>query len=179
MIAQSQQAPFRLAYFLNLFYGLTVSNILRILLANPSQWYFNNLVKTSYHKTPYRCPYRLSLSSQSSRSCAGPNIKVLKDKGLEFANSIRRVSGTSLFRIAGCNYRYINQLYEQSHKLVTFIKVSHLQDWRVKETYWRIGHLTGLRLEHGFPKAGINDKICSIFTQPALSEDSSPHTLSV
>jgi DNA-binding transcriptional ArsR family regulator len=29
------------------------------------------------------------LSSQSSRSCAGSNIKVLKDKGLEFANSIR------------------------------------------------------------------------------------------
>src|SRR4029434_8012497 len=54
-----------------------------ILLANPNQRYFNNLVKTSYHKTPYRCPYRLSLSSQSSRSCAGSNIKVLKDKGLE------------------------------------------------------------------------------------------------
>jgi hypothetical protein len=60
-----------------------------ILLANPNQWYFNSLVKTPYHKTPYRCPYRLSLSSQSSRSCAGPNIKVLKDKVLEFANSIR------------------------------------------------------------------------------------------
>jgi hypothetical protein len=29
----------------------------------------------------------LNLSSQSSRSCAGPNIKVLKDKDLEFANS--------------------------------------------------------------------------------------------
>jgi hypothetical protein len=29
------------------------------------------------------------LSSQSSRSCAGLKIKVLKDKGLEFANSIR------------------------------------------------------------------------------------------
>ena len=34
----------------------------------------------------YRTP---NLSSQSSRSCAGPNIKVLKDKDLEFANSIR------------------------------------------------------------------------------------------
>jgi hypothetical protein len=32
----------------------------------------------------------LNLNSQSSRSCAGPDIKVLKDKGLEFANSIRR-----------------------------------------------------------------------------------------
>jgi hypothetical protein len=32
---------------------------------------------------------RLNLSSQSSHSCAGPNIKVLKDKGLEFTNSIR------------------------------------------------------------------------------------------
>jgi hypothetical protein len=41
------------------------------------------------HKTPYRCPHRLNLSSQSSRSCALPNIKVLKDKDLEFANSIR------------------------------------------------------------------------------------------
>jgi hypothetical protein len=30
----------------------------------------------------------LSLSSQSSRSCAGLKIKVLKDKGLEFANRI-------------------------------------------------------------------------------------------
>jgi hypothetical protein len=31
----------------------------------------------------------LNLSSHSSRSCAGPNIKLLKDKDLEFANSIR------------------------------------------------------------------------------------------
>ena len=31
----------------------------------------------------------MSLSSQSSRSCAGLRIKVLKDEGLEFANSIR------------------------------------------------------------------------------------------
>jgi hypothetical protein len=30
----------------------------------------------------------LDLSSQSSRSCALPNIKALKDKDLEFANSI-------------------------------------------------------------------------------------------
>jgi hypothetical protein len=30
----------------------------------------------------------LNLSFQSSRSCALPNIKVLKDKDLEFANSI-------------------------------------------------------------------------------------------
>jgi hypothetical protein len=39
--------------------------------------------------TSYRYPYRLNLSSQSSRSCALPNIKALKDKDLEFANSIR------------------------------------------------------------------------------------------
>ena len=37
---------------------------------------------------PYRCSHRLNLSSQSSLSCAGPNIKALKDKDLEFANSI-------------------------------------------------------------------------------------------
>src|SRR5262245_46789927 len=61
----------------------------RILLANSNQWYFNKLVTIPYRKTPYRCPHRLNLSSQSSRSCAGPNIKLLKDKGLEFANSIR------------------------------------------------------------------------------------------
>jgi hypothetical protein len=67
----------------------------RILLANSNQLYFNNLVKTPCHKTPYRCPHRLSLSSQSSRSCAGLKIKVLKDKGLEFANSIRAFSGGS------------------------------------------------------------------------------------
>jgi hypothetical protein len=61
----------------------------RILLANSNQWYFNKLVKIPCHKTPYRCLHRLNLCSQSSRSCAGPNIKVLKDKDLEFANSIR------------------------------------------------------------------------------------------
>jgi hypothetical protein len=61
----------------------------RILLANSNQWYFNNLVKRPCHKTPYRCPHRLNLSSQSSRSCAVPNIKALKDKDLEFANGIR------------------------------------------------------------------------------------------
>src|SRR4029450_4772245 len=61
----------------------------RILLANSNQWYFNKLVKILCHKTPYRCPHRLNLSSQSSRSCAGPNIKILKDKDLEFANSSR------------------------------------------------------------------------------------------
>src|SRR5215217_823770 len=35
-----------------------------------------------------RCPHRLNLSFQSSRSCALPNIKLLKDKDLEFSNSI-------------------------------------------------------------------------------------------
>jgi hypothetical protein len=64
----------------------------RILLANSNQWYFNNLVKKPCHKTPYRCPHRLNLSFQSSRSCALPNIKVLKDKDLEFANSIRALT---------------------------------------------------------------------------------------
>jgi len=39
-----------------------------------------------------RCPHRLNLSFQSSRSCALPNIKVLKYKDLEFANSIRLFS---------------------------------------------------------------------------------------
>src|SRR4029434_2950069 len=66
----------------------------RILLAHSNQLYFNNLVKTPCHKTPYRCPHRLSLSSQSSRSCAGLKIKVLKDKDLEFANSIRPIFET-------------------------------------------------------------------------------------
>src|SRR5262249_18505691 len=60
----------------------------RTLLANSNQWYFNNLVKKPCHKTPCRCPHRLNLSFQPSRSCALPNIKVLKDKDLEFANSI-------------------------------------------------------------------------------------------
>jgi hypothetical protein len=35
----------------------------------------------------------LNLSSQSSRSCALPNINALKDKDLEFANSIRPFCG--------------------------------------------------------------------------------------
>jgi hypothetical protein len=52
---------------------------------------------------PYRRPHCLNLSSQSSRSCDGPNIKLLKDKGLEFANSIRRVFATRVRGIAVCN----------------------------------------------------------------------------
>src|SRR4030095_5501343 len=68
----------------------------RILLANSNQWYFNNLVKKSCHNTHCRCPHRLNLSFQSSRSCALPNIKVLKDKDLEFANSIRSISALLL-----------------------------------------------------------------------------------
>jgi hypothetical protein len=40
------------------------------------------------HKTHCRCPHRLNLSFRSGRSCALPNVKALKDKGLEFANSI-------------------------------------------------------------------------------------------
>jgi hypothetical protein len=67
-----------------------------ILLANSNQRYFNKLVKISCHKTPYRCPHRLNLSSQSSRSYAGPNTKVLKDKDLEFANSIRAFLGRGM-----------------------------------------------------------------------------------
>ena len=75
-----------------------------ILLANSNQWYFNKLVKIPCHKTPYRCPHRLNLSSQSSRSCAGPNIKVLKDKDLEFANSIRGINENA----SKCFYRCRN-----------------------------------------------------------------------
>src|SRR5262249_42699372 len=51
-------------------------------------------VKKPCHKTHCRCPHRLNLSFQSSRSCALPNIKILKDKDLEFANSITLVSET-------------------------------------------------------------------------------------
>src|SRR5262249_15015569 len=63
-----------------------------ILLANSNQLYFNHLVKTPCHKMSYRCPYRLNLTSQRSRSCAHLNIKILKDRDLEFANSIREVN---------------------------------------------------------------------------------------
>jgi hypothetical protein len=76
----------------------------RILLVNPNQWYFNKLVKIPCHKTPYRCSHRLNLSSQSSRSCARPNIKVLKDKDLEFANSIR-----PFFETASCSHNAFGQ----------------------------------------------------------------------
>src|SRR5438105_6341537 len=72
-----------------------VSKNHRILLANSNQWYFNGLVKRPCQKTPSRCPHRLNLSSQSSRSCAGPNIKLLKDKDLEVANSIPRFFKTN------------------------------------------------------------------------------------
>jgi hypothetical protein len=69
-------------------WNIGVAPQLMILLTNSNQWYFKKLVKMPCHKTPYRCPHRLNLSSRSSRSCAGLNIKVLKDKDLEFANSI-------------------------------------------------------------------------------------------
>src|SRR5215468_9974110 len=73
-----------------------------ILSANSNQWYFNSLVKKPCHKTHCRCPRRLNLSFQSSRSCALPNIKVLKDKDLEFADSISEVfkTGYRLFAIS-------------------------------------------------------------------------------
>ena len=77
----------------------------QILLANSNQWYFNKLVKIPCHKTPYRCPHRLNLSSQSSRSCAGPNIKVLKDKDLEFANSIGTFHETAVYKFVACQDR--------------------------------------------------------------------------
>jgi hypothetical protein len=57
----------------------------------------------------------LSLSSQSSRSCAGLKIKVLKDKGLEFANSIRPFSAQCLSAIRVCALHI--------HKLSTTINV--------------------------------------------------------
>src|SRR6516165_9961667 len=66
----------------------------RILLANSNQLYFNNLVKTPCHKTHCQCPHRLHLTSQCSRSCAHLNIKTLKDKDLEFVNSITPDSRT-------------------------------------------------------------------------------------
>src|SRR2546428_12660925 len=71
-------------------HGLVSRENDRILLANYNPWYFNSLVKTPCRKTPYRCPHRLNLSSQPSCSCADLNIKILKDKDLEFANSIGR-----------------------------------------------------------------------------------------
>src|SRR6516165_7791704 len=48
----------------------------------------SSLVKKPCHKTHCQCPHRVNLSFQSSCSCALPNIKVLKDKDLEFTNSI-------------------------------------------------------------------------------------------
>jgi hypothetical protein len=50
----------------------------------------------------------------SLTSAAGPYM----------TNSIRPILETSFCKIAGCNYRYINQLRGQSHFLVSFIKVS-------------------------------------------------------
>jgi hypothetical protein len=67
---------------------LPVSKKGEILLANSNRRYFNNLVKKPRHETHCQCAYRLNLSFQPSRSCALPNIKVLKDKDLEFANGI-------------------------------------------------------------------------------------------
>ena len=63
-------------------------------MANYNPCYFNNLVKTPCRKTPYRYPHRLNLSSQPSCFCAWLNIKMLKDKDLEFANSIRPLNET-------------------------------------------------------------------------------------
>jgi hypothetical protein len=47
----------------------------RILLANSNQWYFNKLVKIPCHKTPYRCPHRLNLSSQSTVLALGQILR--------------------------------------------------------------------------------------------------------
>jgi len=40
----------------------------------------------------------------------------------------RPIPETSLFKIGACNYRSQNQLYGQSRKLVSFIKVSLVHD---------------------------------------------------
>src|SRR5262249_28249565 len=79
-----------------------------ILLANSNQWYFNNLVKNPCHKTHCRCPHRLNLSFQSSRSCALPNIKVLKDKDLEFANSIVHSTGQQTHVLKALQNKYLH-----------------------------------------------------------------------
>src|SRR5215831_21031173 len=44
------------------------------------------------------------------------------------------IFATSLCKIAGCNYSYINQLCGKSRKLVSQIKVSLFSSWRVNET---------------------------------------------
>src|SRR6516162_10439901 len=45
-----------------------------------------------------------------------------------------QIFATSLCKIAGCNYSYINQLCGKSRKLVSRIKVSLFSSWRVNET---------------------------------------------
>jgi hypothetical protein len=52
-----------------------------------------------------------------------------------FQRSIPPIFVTLLSEIVVCNYRYINQLYGQSQKAVSKIKVSFVRDWRVNETY--------------------------------------------
>jgi len=56
-------------------------------------------------------------------------MKQLKDKDLEFANSIRPIFEPSLCVTSVCNYLSINPLRGQSHKLVSQIKVSVLHSW--------------------------------------------------
>ena len=86
--------PASASFFMGTEAAKSVSLTSLILLANSNQWYFNSLVKNSCHKTHCRCPHRLNLSFQSSRSWALPNIKVLKDEDLGFANSIPPLNET-------------------------------------------------------------------------------------
>src|SRR5215510_2653720 len=105
-----------------------------------NQLYFNSLVKASYQKTPYRCSYRLSLSAQASRSCAGPNIKVLKDKDLEFANSIPPFFETS----AGSTFESL----VHREKKAGFFEEPHHPAMYLLDTRWKPMH-NAMRVREG------------------------------
>src|SRR5215468_2672536 len=71
------------------------------------------------------------------RSAPMTNLISHLDRGfivLSIGLKKRPIFATSLCKIAGCNYSYINQLCGKSRKLVSRIKVSLFSSWRANET---------------------------------------------
>src|SRR5262245_51687856 len=82
----------------------------------------------------FRRQVRRLTSRMSSESYPGSPECVVSCHGAgRLANSIPPIRETSRCKITVYNYRSINQLQVQSRKLVSFIKVSLLQDERVIE----------------------------------------------
>ena len=112
----------------------------------------------------FRRQVRRLTSRMSSESYPGyPECVVSCHGAGTFANSIPPIFETCLFVMAVCNFSYINQLCGQSQILVSQIKVSILQSWRVYETERRtVLGLSWLGLYKGTKKAIYKTPVCRI-----------------